>query len=192
MITINQTPPDWSVVAERYATRFLTLKDGATHFKHTRHRAIFTRNRLSGNNKADRLCRLCHKTTESSTHLGQCAVIKKLFTRVYRLNGTNTKICSALRKGEGGQNNNATSEILFLSSRSEVPPSIGSLHTILWKYTLVHWYKVDIEKKEFIKDTVWGQAIRRFAELCLVQASQIQESTIHSTSQRLPRAHNQV
>jgi hypothetical protein len=38
------------------------------------------------------------------------------------------------------------------------------------------WYKVDIEKKQFIKDTVWGQAIRRFAELCLVQLARYRKA----------------
>jgi hypothetical protein len=72
-----------------------------------------------------------------------------------------------LRKA--GQGDDATSEILFLASRSEVSLSVGSLLTILWTYTLINWYKVDIDRRKFIKDTVWGQAIRRFAELCLVQ-----------------------
>jgi hypothetical protein len=27
------------------------------------------------------------------------------------------------------------------------------------------WYKLDIEEKAFIQDTVWGQATRRFAKL---------------------------
>jgi hypothetical protein len=49
MLEIKQTPPDWATVADRYATRFLTLKDGYTHFKHITHRAIFTRNRTPGN-----------------------------------------------------------------------------------------------------------------------------------------------
>jgi hypothetical protein len=62
-------------------------------------------------------------------------------------------------------------DILFLAPRPEVPLAIGSMLPVLWKYTLISWYKVDIEHKAFIKDTVWGQAIRRFAEaeLCLVQ-----------------------
>jgi hypothetical protein len=47
-------------------------------------------------------------------------------------------------------------EILFLAPRADVPLAIGSLLTILWKYTLMHWYKVDIEKEKIIKDTVWG------------------------------------
>jgi hypothetical protein len=72
-----------------------------------------------------------------------------------------------LRKA--GQSKDTTSENLFLASRSEVPPSVGSLLTILWKYTLINWYKVDIDREKIIKDTIWGQAIRRFAELCLVQ-----------------------
>jgi hypothetical protein len=57
-----------------------------------------------------------------------------------------------------------------------LPLAIGSLLTILWKYTLMHWYKVDIEKKQFIKDTVWSQAIRRFAELCLVQLAKYRKA----------------
>jgi hypothetical protein len=56
-----------------------------------------------------------------------------------------------------------------LAPREDVPLAIGSLLTILWKYTLISWYQVDIDHKAFIKDTVWGQSIRRFAELCLVQ-----------------------
>jgi hypothetical protein len=38
MLEIKQTLPDWATVAYRYATRFLTLKDGYTHFKHITHR----------------------------------------------------------------------------------------------------------------------------------------------------------
>jgi hypothetical protein len=40
----------------------------------------------------------------------------------------------------------------------------------------MHWYKVDTEKKRFIEDTVWGQAIRRFAELCLVQLAKYRKA----------------
>jgi hypothetical protein len=114
--------------------------------KHITHRAIFTGNRTPGNQKKDQLCRLCHKTRESSTHLGQCRIIQTLFSRINRLNATEHKICSALRKA--GQDNDATSEILFLASRSEVPLSVGSLLTILWKNTLINWYKVDIDRKK--------------------------------------------
>jgi hypothetical protein len=38
------------------------------------------------------------------------------------------------------------------------------------------WYKVGIEHKAFIKDTVWGQAIRRFAELCLEQLAKYKKT----------------
>jgi hypothetical protein len=51
MLEIKQTPPEWATVADRYATRFLALKDGYTHFKHITHRTIFTRNRTPGNHK---------------------------------------------------------------------------------------------------------------------------------------------
>jgi hypothetical protein len=152
MLSIKQTPPDWAIVADRYATRFLTQKDSATHFKHITHRAIFTSNRKSATNKKDQLCRLCHKKKEDSLHMG-CQVIQTLFSRINRLNATTIKICSALRRGD--QTNNAVMEILFLAPRADVPLAIGSLLTILWKYTLMHWYKVDIEKKKTIKDTVW-------------------------------------
>eukprot|EP00962_Isochrysis_galbana_P036183 scaffold12465_cov119-Isochrysis_galbana.AAC.7 len=52
----------------------------------------------------------------------------------------------------------------ILAPREDVPLAIGSLLTILWKYTLISWYQVDIDHKAFIKDTVWGQSIRRFAD----------------------------
>jgi len=45
----------------------------------------------------------------------------------------------------------------------------GGLHHPMEVYTLISWYQVDIDHKAFIKDTVCGQSIRRFAELCLVQ-----------------------
>jgi hypothetical protein len=153
MISIKQAPPDWTIVADRYAARFLTHKDAATPFKHITHRAIFTRNRNSKFNKKDRLCRLCHKAKEDSLHMGQCQVIQTLFSRINRLNATTIQICSALRRGD--QTNNAVMEILFLAPRADVPLAIGSLLTILWKYTLMHWYKVDIEKF-FLSRTPYG------------------------------------
>jgi hypothetical protein len=174
MVSIKQTPPDWTIVADRCAARFLTHKDAATHFKHITHRAIFTRNRKPESNKKDRLCRLCHKAKEDSLHMGQCKLIQALFSRINRLNATPIRICSTLRKGD--QTNNTVMKILFLAPLAEVPLAIGSLLTILWKYTLMHWYKVDIEKKEFIKVTVWSQAIRRFAELCLVQLAKYRKA----------------
>jgi hypothetical protein len=97
-----------------------------------------------------------------------------LFSRINSLNATTIKIGSAPRRGD--QTNNAVMEILFLAPRADVPLAIGSLLTILWKYTLMHWYKVDIEKKKIIKDTVWGQAIRRFADLCLVQPAEYRKA----------------
>jgi hypothetical protein len=80
-------------------------------------------------------------------------------------------------------------EILFLAPRADVPLAIGSLLTILWKYTLMHWYKVDLEKKKIIKDTVWGQAIRRFAELlCVVQLAKYRkaEARVHARGSHEP------
>jgi hypothetical protein len=45
--------------------------------------------------------------------------------------------------------------------------------TVLWKYALMNWYKVDImsKRKPFIKDkdtphTVWGQAIHDDRRFC--------------------------
>jgi hypothetical protein len=76
-----------------------------------------------------------------------------LFSRINRLNATTIKLCLALRKGD--QTNNAVMENIFLAPRADVPLAIGSLLTILWKYTLMHWYKVDIEKKK-ISRTPYG------------------------------------
>eukprot|EP00962_Isochrysis_galbana_P013823 scaffold3942_cov123-Isochrysis_galbana.AAC.4 len=126
MVSINQPPPNWGIVADRYATRFLTPKDSATHFEHITHRAIFTRNRKPNLSRKARLCRLCHKALEDSTHMGQCKIILSLFGRINRLNATPTRICSALRRG--GAPDEAVVEILFLAPREDVPLAIGTTH----------------------------------------------------------------
>jgi hypothetical protein len=124
---------------------------------------LYTRNRNPFDTRKDKLCRLCHKAPESSTHLGQCPIIQSLFSRIHRFGAaTPNRICSALRRGDS--TNTAVVDIIILAPRPEVPLLIGSRLTVLWKYTLMNWYKVDIEKKAFIKNTVWGQAIPRFAE----------------------------
>jgi hypothetical protein len=43
--------------------------------------------------------------------------------------------------GRGDSTNTAVVDILFLAPRPEVPLSIGSMLTVLWKYTLMNWYK---------------------------------------------------
>jgi hypothetical protein len=145
------------IASHRYATRFLTHKDAATHFKHITHRVIFTRNRKPELNKKDRLCRLCHKAKEDSLHMGQCQVLQTLLSRINRFNATTIRICFALRRGD--QTNNAVLGILFLAPRADVTQAIGSLLTILWKDTLMHWYKVDIEKKKLSR-TPYGYGAR--------------------------------
>jgi hypothetical protein len=87
-----------------------------------------------------------------------------------------------LRAEAGDSTNTAVIDILFLAPRPDVPLSIGSMLTVLWKYILMNWYKVDIEKKAFFKDTVWGQAIRQFAELCLVQLAKYRKAHARATA----------
>jgi hypothetical protein len=101
MENIKQPSPNWEIVADRYTTRFLTPRDGATHFKHITHRALYTRNRNPSDtrNRKDKPCRLCHKAPESSTHLGQCPIIQSLFSRINRFGATPNRICSVLRQG---------------------------------------------------------------------------------------------
>jgi hypothetical protein len=54
MGSTKQTPPDWAiVVADRYATRFLTHTDAATHFKHITHKAFFTRKKQKASTKQE-------------------------------------------------------------------------------------------------------------------------------------------
>jgi hypothetical protein len=97
---LQKAPPDWNIIADRYATRFLTPRDAATHSKHITHRALFTRNRIPSTKRKDRLCRLCHKKLESSTHMGQCKVIQSLFSRINRFGATASHICTTLRRGD--------------------------------------------------------------------------------------------
>eukprot|EP00962_Isochrysis_galbana_P018563 scaffold5360_cov118-Isochrysis_galbana.AAC.6 len=103
--------------------------------------------------------------------MGQCRIIQSLFSRINRFNATPTRICSPLRRG-GAQDVavvEKSKSYFWHHEKTSLSQSDHYSLTILWKYTLISWYQVDIDHKAFIKDTVWGQAIRRFAELCLVQ-----------------------
>jgi hypothetical protein len=68
-------------IAARYNTTYLTTRDFHTHFKHTIHRALVTRER--GINPAcGSMCRMCGHHGENSTHIGECDTIRKIFTRI--------------------------------------------------------------------------------------------------------------
>jgi hypothetical protein len=121
-------------------------------------------------------------TRELNTFRTMPYKIQSLFGRINRFGATPNRICSALRRGASTTTNTAVVEILFLAPQPEIPLSIGSMLTVLEKYNLMNWYNVDIEKKAFIKDTVWRQAIRQFAELCLVQLAKYRKAHARATA----------
>jgi hypothetical protein len=70
-----------------YTTTFLTPRDFHTHFKHMIHRALVTRERGINiiNPACGSMCRMCGHYRESSTHIGECDTIRKIFTRINKL-----------------------------------------------------------------------------------------------------------
>jgi hypothetical protein len=186
MESIKQPPPNWEIVADRYTTRFSRrgMEQPTSNISLTEHFTPATATPLMLEKTNMQI--VPQNTRELNTFRTmplQCPIIQSLFSRINRFGATPNRICSALRRGDS--TNTAMVDILFLAPRPEVPLSIGSMLTVLWKYTLMNWYTVDIEKKAFIKDTLWGQAIRRFAELCLVQLAKYRKAHAKSDRSRI-------
>jgi hypothetical protein len=169
-----KTTVNWHILGERYNTAFLSTKDFNLHFKHITHRAVYTRNRIYTTAKKQK-CRLCNDHKETSTHLGRCQVIQKLFRRFNSLAAHPSRLFSKqLYKkntytADAPDSNTTITDILFLLPREGVAPALGALAVILWKHIRIAFYQLEIEKKSFIPDIVWKKTIARFADLCLAQ-----------------------
>jgi hypothetical protein len=163
---LNLRDHEWAEIATRYTTTFLTPRDFHTHFKHIVHRALVTRER--GINPAcGSMCRLCGRHREISTHVGECGVIRKIFTRINKLECLQERFTyPTSAEGRRGQ----AKRIPFACPGAGAPKSIINFMIILWKNILISIYKVDIESAPFNSDVIWHYTLKRFADLALAQA----------------------
>ena len=72
----------WEHLATIYTSSMMTARDTHLHFKHLTHRRIGTYNRFADR---DKTCRMCKASNESSTHLGKCPRVVKIFETLDKL-----------------------------------------------------------------------------------------------------------
>ena len=126
-------------------TGLLSFKDWHLYFKHILHRALSTRHRRG---EARTVCRLCHRERESCAHLGRCRIIAHLFSRI-KLIIPDTPAPSRDR-------------ILFCYVEDQRLPLVTTtLCLLLWKFTLIDFYRVDIDNVTFKADDVWTATLTR-------------------------------
>jgi hypothetical protein len=110
---------------------------------------------------------MCGRHRENSTHIGECDVIRIIFTRINRLEFLQERFTyPTSAEGRRWQ----AKRILFASPGEGAPKSIINFMSILWKNILTSFYKVDIEIAPFNPDVVWHDTLKRFADLALALA----------------------
>ena len=91
---------------------------------------------------------ICHRERESCAHLGRCRIIAHLFSRI-KLIIPDTPAPSRDR-------------ILFCYVEDQRLPLVTTtLCLLLWKFTLIDFYRVDIDNVTFKADDVWTATLTR-------------------------------
>jgi hypothetical protein len=73
---------EWDIISSRYNSTFLSPTDFHLHYKHIIHRCLATKNRFA---TGDNNCRFCGCHEETSSHIGECEEVRKLFAKFDKL-----------------------------------------------------------------------------------------------------------
>jgi hypothetical protein len=144
-------PIDWLTVGRMYSGRLLSPKDYMTHFKLILHRTLLTR---AHNNKVPSfLCRCCANFTENIIHLARCAQLRPIWDALKEL----------FELPPLSQNDSDRFILLgLLPSRAPLARAYTDLWLITWKFVLINFTLVDLQKKRFDPKATWKCAVRRY------------------------------
>jgi hypothetical protein len=142
------------------------------------HRALVTRERVI-NPACGHLCRMCGHHSETSTHVGKCDAIRKIFTRInkFKFLGENF-----LYPTDDSSRTRQAKRILFACPGEGASKSIINFMIILQKNILISFYKVDIGNTPFDADAIWRYTLKRFADLAQAQAHEARAAQLLSIS----------
>jgi hypothetical protein len=125
------------------------------------------------------MCRLCGRHREKSTHVWECDVIRKIFTRINKLECLQERFTyPTSAEGRRGQ----AKRILFARPGEGAPKSIINFMIILWMNILISFHEVDIENAPFNPDVAWHYTLKRFADLALAQAHEARTLQLRAIS----------
>ena len=146
-------PLDWIAIGRKYRQRLLTPRDFMTHFKLILHRGLYTR----ANNRTglvSPLCRLCDSSLENIRHLTTCRRLRTIWDRFILLTNVN---CQTQQERD---------KLILLGISPDgrsLPQALSDFHLVLWKFVLIHFTLVDLQKQRFVAENVWKGAVRRYA-----------------------------
>ena len=136
----------------------LTKRDSKSHFR-ILHRSLYTRNLApapqvldeSSPNDERLACRLCLVEQERFSHIAACYVTRRVFAPLVALANCFFPITI----------DDALINIGAISTRLTLPPGLAALHTMLWKFFLIDFTRVDTDSYKFKPDRPWHAAVLR-------------------------------
>lgn len=143
---------DWNEIGRKYRQRLLTPPDFMTHYKLILHRALYAR-AYNRSGLVSPLCRLCDSNIENILHLASCRRLCTLWDRFILLSN---RTC---------QSQQERSKLILLGVTPEgrsLPQALSDFHLVLWKFILINFTLVDLQKQRFIAENVWKGAVRRY------------------------------
>ena len=164
---------NFPLLATRYTTGLLTPKDYAPHFKNILHRRIFVRH--VNPNARSHSCRCCRRSTETTTHLGECRRIPGMLNHIWQATGT--KVTPSTRLN------------LFALTDSPLPHGTIALFMITWKFILIAFTKADIAGELFVPDQIWKGAVRRLISRVERLKMQVRIASTNAMSKDLDAIH---
>ena len=149
----------WKEIWGHFSNPILTPRDARNHFR-VIHRSLLTHNICpkppedETSNDDPEACRLCRIEREHFSHIPQCYEVRKLFELfegfAAEVLGTTVKVDTPLIM------------LGMINSRQILPPGLAVLHTMVWKFFIIEFVKVDTEGATYDPTKIWKAAVGRF------------------------------
>ena len=179
---VGHTLP-WTQIWTNLNNPLLTPRDTKSHFRVT-HRSVRTRNTSTkpppdehaGDQPDDesQACRLCLVEVERFSHIARCwtthQVFKPLVTLVNQTTDLNIGLTTALI------------HLGAVDPRSTLPPGLAALHTMMWKFFLIDYTRVDTDKLTFDPTRIWKAAVYRFENKIRARHTYLENRTRRATN----------
>ena len=141
-----------------HSNPILTKRDSKSHFR-ILHRSLYTRNLAPSPTVTDEAepndehlaCRLCLVELERFSHLTKCYTTRQVFAPLVSL--ANLFLTVALDEALIG--------IGATSTRLILPPGLAILHTVLWKFFVIDFTRVDTDNYKFDPARPWRATVMR-------------------------------
>ena len=139
---------DMHTIAARLTSPLITPRDFKSYYR-ILNRNLYTRNISIGPHA---LCRLCDKSPERFSHIGECPIILATFQPLQALAGKYVKDVPLDER------------LIYLGMAGArvLPGPLSDLHIILWKFVMISFTRKDTCNEDFKPARIWKDTVRRF------------------------------